>query len=78
MNPTDARLAALSRLYRPSAEETRLSLAEHGDGLRNQLHELHTRPTADRADIAARNLEAMAALLRRYREQLVHGDPQTV
>ena len=77
MSPTDARLAAMARLYGPSAEEIRQSLPDHGDGLQGQLQELHKRPSADRADLAARNLEAMAALVRRFRELLVTGDTPT-
>ena len=70
MSP-DAHIAALARLYGPSAEELRLSLPEHAQGIHAQLIELHARPSVERADTAARNLDAMAAHVRRYRERLV-------
>ena len=69
MSP-DAHTAALARLYGPSAEEIRRSLPEHGDAIQGQLHELSTRPSVERVDIAVRNLDGLATLLRRYRERL--------
>lgn len=78
MTPVEAYLAAQARLYGQSAEDIRRSLVEHGDGLQGQLHELHKRPCADRADTAARNLEAVAKLIRRYGEMLVRRETPTV
>ena len=74
MNAVDAHTAAQARLYGPSGEEIRRSLAEHGDGLQGQLHELSARPSIERCDTAIRNLVGLADLLRRYRERLIAGE----
>ena len=74
MTPTDAHIAAQSRLYGPSAEDIRRSFVEHGDGLQGQLHELSARPSVERVETAIRNIEGVAQLLRRYRERLKAGE----
>lgn len=70
MNGHDA-ARALSALYGPSAEDLRRALPELADGLSAQLVELHKRPTPERAEMVARNLEGVRQHVMRYRERLV-------
>ena len=74
MSPADALTAAMGRLYGPSGDEIRRGLPDHGDSIQAQLHELSARPSIERIDIVARNLDGLVQLLRRYRERLVAGE----
>lgn len=70
---------AYHALYQPAAGELRRCLPELADRLHTQLHELHARPSADRCDQLAINLEGALRHVRRLRERLViegegHGE----
>lgn len=71
MTPAEAHAAAAARMYGPGAEDIRRTLPDHGDSIRAQLHELSARPSIERIEVAARNLEGLVQLLRRYRERLI-------
>jgi hypothetical protein len=70
MNGVDA-AAAYAALHAPSADTLRRSLPEVGDGLQGQLHELSARPSAERCEQAARNLEGARLTVLRLREALL-------
>ena len=54
----------------------RLALPEHGESLHAQLVELHKRPTAEKAETMARNLEAVRLDVMRLRERIaIEGEP---
>lgn len=75
MNPTQACLAALGRLYGPDAEAMRRGLPEHGESIRGQLCELAARPSVERCETAIRNMGGLVQLLQRFRERLlIEGD----
>lgn len=71
MTPAEAHAAAQARLCGPDAETIRRTLPDHADGIQAQLVELSKRPSVERCDVAARNLDGLVQLLRRYRERLV-------
>lgn len=68
---TAVQLAALARLYTPSAESLRRSLPDIGDGLQAQFLELHKRPCADAAERLAINLDASRREVMKLRERLI-------
>lgn len=77
MSPDAA--VAYAALYAPTAEELRRSLPDVGDGLQGQLHELSARPSPDRCEQLARNLEGARLSVLRLREALLRegtGDGQ--
>lgn len=70
MSAATDHIAALARLYGPTAEEYRRALPEHGESVHAQLCELATRPSLERCDTAIRNLSGLVTVLARYRERL--------
>ena len=63
--------AAYASLYAPSADTLRRSLPEVGEGLASQLAELSARPSPDRCEQLARNLEGTRLSVMRLREALL-------
>jgi hypothetical protein len=63
--------AAYATLHTPSANTLRRSLPDVGDGLQGQLHELSARPSVERCEQAARNLEGARLTVMRLREALL-------
>jgi len=63
--------AAYAALHAPGSDILRRSLTGVGDGLQGQLHELSARPSAERCEQAARNLEGARLTVLRLREALV-------
>lgn len=75
MTAHDAAIA-YARPYARSLEQMRLALPEHGESLHAQLVELHKRPTAEKAETMARNLEAVRLEVMRLRERIaIEGEP---
>jgi hypothetical protein len=71
--------AVYAALHAPSATELLRALPDVGDGLQGQLHELSARPSADRCEAAARNLDGARLTVMRLREALLReggGDGQ--
>lgn len=68
---TAVQLAAVARLYSPSAESLRRDLPEIGECIRAQLLELHREPTPERVDVLLIAVEGIRRHLARYRERLV-------
>lgn len=71
MSPADANAANQARTCGPDADTIRRSLPDLGDGLQGQLQELSKRPSIERIDTVARNLEGLSQVLRRYRERMI-------
>ena len=65
-----AAAAAYAALRAPSSEAIRRGLVDVGDGLQGQLHELSVRPSLDRCEQAARNLEGARLTVMRLRAAL--------
>lgn len=55
-------------------EGLRRQLPEIGEGLAAQLAELANRPSPDRCELLARNLDGARSAVMRYRERLLAGD----
>lgn len=69
-------VSAYARPYGRSTEQVRQSLPEHGESLYAQLVELSKRPTAEKAETMARNLEAVRQEVMRLRERIaIEGEP---
>ena len=73
MNGPDA-AAAYAAMHAPTADALRRSLPDVGDGLAGQLAELCVRPSAERCEAAARNLEGARLSVMRLREALLRED----
>ena len=63
--------AAYAALPAPSADILRRSMPDIGDGLQCQLHELSVRPSAERCEQLARNLEGARLTVLRLREAML-------
>lgn len=66
-----AAVRAYTALYAPTADELWRALPEIADALQAQTHELHARPSAERAELLARNLDGARRACLHYREALL-------
>ena len=67
----DAAVRAYAALYCPTASELRQALPEIADALAAQVHELYARPSAERAESLAHNLEGARRACLQYRAALL-------
>jgi len=58
-------------IFQPDPEALRRQLPDLGDGLSAQCHELHTKPTAERCERLALNLEGARRAVLTLRERLI-------